>query len=216
MSMQAFQQALVDLTLAPRQARALREGDASAFAALDLTHRERTRLLDVASQPGISVHCSLSRGNRLEVIFGSFPMTCVLLRTAPHGLLPNPHPNLLRNLLDELFDEYRPTNYQLAGEDSAFAELLRRKLATGALQIEYLDEIFAYELACAGLMHRRRSQAATHAPVETVFEFAHSPGDLLPPLSRLQPPPAGLPRGSYRTTVSYDGERFDVQPHQQR
>lgn len=200
MSMQSFQRALVELTLAPRKARALRDGDANAFAGLDLTDRELARLCDVVRQPGISVHCSLSRGNRLEVIFGSFPMTCVLLGPA------------LRGLLDELFEEHRPTNYQLAGEDAAFAQLIQRKLAIGELSIEYLDEVFAYELACAELMRRQRTRPDADAEVETIFEFEHSPEDLLPPLSQLKAPPVGLPRGRYRTVVRFADGRFDINP----
>ena len=102
MSLRSFQQAIVDLTLAPVMAQSLRRGDAAALAGYDLTQRERDRILDIVSQAGISVHCSLSRGNRFEIIVNAFPMTCVLLQPT------------LRALVDELWLEHRPTNYQLS------------------------------------------------------------------------------------------------------
>jgi hypothetical protein len=198
MSLKTFQRVLVDLTLAPAKARALRAEGAAALDGYDLTLLERERLLDIVRQPGISVHCSLSRGNRFEGIAELFPMTCVLLQP------------VLRELVDELFETSRPENYQLTGEDAAFAGLVRRKLAAGALSIEYLDEIFAYEMACWELARRMRMETDPNACLEATVEFQHSPHDLLPPLSRLAAPPSGLPRGSYRARVMLRGERFDV------
>ena len=197
MSLQSFQQAVVDLTLSPWMAQELRKGDAVPLAEYDLTSRERTRLLNIVNQPGISVHCSLSRGNRFELIVNAFPMTCVLLRP------------LLRRLVDELCQEHRPTNYQLSGEQTAFAALVRRKMAAGELVIEYLDEIFAYEMACLGLVERMRSDPTDE--VTALVEFEHSPDDLLPPLSQLKLPPSGLRAGSYPARVRLQGELFKVE-----
>jgi len=197
MSLQSFQQAVVDLTLSPWMAQELRKGDAVPLAEYDLTSRERARLLNIVNQPGISVHCSLSRGNRFELIVNAFPMTCVLLRP------------LLRRLVDELCQEHRPTNYQLSGEQTAFAALVRRKMAAGELVIEYLDEIFAYEMACLGLVERMRSDPTDE--VTALVEFEHSPDDLLPPLSQLKLPPSGLRAGSYPARVRLQGELFKVE-----
>jgi hypothetical protein len=199
MSLRSFQRAIVDLTLAPAKARALRHGDTDVLAGYELTGRERARILDIVRQPGISVHCSLSRGNRLEVIVEAFPMTCVLLRP------------VLRQLVDELWQEHRPSNYQLAGEAAAFAALVRRKIADGALAIEYLAEILAYETTCLELAERTRMRAAQDAAAEAMVEFEHDPDALLPPLSRLTAPPAGLPSGSYRALVKLQNARFTVE-----
>jgi len=199
LSMQAFQQAVVDLTLSPGKATALRQGDGSVLAGYDLTLRERERLSDIVRQPGISVSCSLSRGNRLEVIAGAFPMTCILLDP------------VLRELLDELWADNRPTNYQLAGEETAFASLLREKMERGEFEIEYLPEILGYELACWELARERRTRPDPNAVVEAIVEFQHSPDELLPPLSRLTAPPAALPRGLYRARVRLQAEEFSVE-----
>ncbi len=199
MSLKAFQQALVDLTLTPHKARMLYQGDSGVLQEFDLTTQERDRLLAIARQPGMSINCSLSRGNRFEVIAGTFPMTCVLLEP------------VLRQLLDELWAEWSPSNYQLTGEDVAFARLLTRKRAAGELVIEYLDEIFAYEIVCRDMAHRIRAQIGPECPVEAVVDFQHAPDALLPPLSRLVAPPAGLPRGCYRARIHLQGGKFEVQ-----
>jgi len=182
MSLQSFQRAVVDLTLTPQTAVALLHGNTGVLADYDLTERERRRLLAIVRQPGISVSCTLARGNRLEVIAGVFPMTCVLLEP------------VLRQVLDELWADHRPTNYQLAGEDAAFARLVSRKLAAGDLAIEYLDEVFAYERACQEMAYKVRTLDDPDAVAETMVEFQHPPDELLPPLSRLTAPPPG-PRG---------------------
>lgn len=199
MSLKTFQRVLVDLTLTPSRARALRVDGGSALDGYDLTPLERERLLDIVRQPGMSVHCSLSRGNRFETIAEIFPMTCVLLEP------------VLRELLDELWRTSHPENYQLSGEEAAFAELVKRKLAAGEIAIEYLEEVFAYEIVCWDLARRMRMQRDAEAAVEAIIEFQHSPAELLPLLSRLVAPPAGLPRGRYPARVVLRDGRFDVE-----
>jgi hypothetical protein len=201
MSLLMFQRALVELTLTPQKARALRLGDESILAGFELTSLERDRLEAVVHQRGMSVSCSLSRGNRLEMIFQSFPMTCVLLKP------------VLRELVDELWIDIQPTNYQLAGEDAVFAALLTRKLAESNLSIPYLEEIFAYELACMELTRQARDLARnqTDTGAELIVDFQHSPDDLLPPLSQLTAPPAGLPEGNYRARVRLIEDLFKVE-----
>ncbi|MBZ5728893.1 MAG: hypothetical protein LAP87_28425 [Acidobacteriia bacterium] len=199
MSLGGFQRAVVDLTLSPRKARALRGGEAGLLADYHLTGRERERILDMVRQPGMAVSCTLSRGNRLEAITEVFPMTCTLL--AP----------VLRNLVDELWEERQPANYQLAGEDAAFAATIGRRMAAGELSIEYLAEIFAYEMVCREMARRMRSHTGPAGGVEAIVEFQHAPDDLLPPLSRLTAPPAGLPPSPCRVRVELRDGRFEVE-----
>ena len=201
MSLLMFQRALVELTLTPLKARSLRRGDQSILAGFELTGLERDRLEAVVHQRGMSVSCSLSRGNRLEMIFQSFPMTCVLLKP------------ILRELVDELWIDIQPSNYQLAGEDAVFASLLTRKLAENNLSIPYLEEIFAYELACMELTHQARNPARnqTAANAGVIVDFQHSPDDLLPPLSQLTAPASGLPEGNYRARVRLIDDQFKVE-----
>ena len=137
--------------------------------------------------------------NRYEIIHNAFPMICVLLKP------------VLRELLSELFEDHRPTNYQLAGEETAFATMLEAKIAAGEMAIEYLPEVFAYEVKCLELTRQVWSGNDPHAEVEFAMEFQHPPDELLPPLSRLTAPPAGLPKGSYRVWVRLQAGRFNVE-----
>jgi len=196
MSLRAFERAVVELTIASEKVHLLRAADRSVFAGYDLSEIEWERLFSVVRQPGINVHCSLSRGNRFEMIGSVFPMTCVLLEP------------WLRDLLNELWKEHHPTNYQLAGEEIVFAEMVDGKITSGELSVEYLKEVFHYEVVCLELTRRMRSQADPHAEMEAIVEFQHSPDELLPPLARLMAPPAGLSEGDYRVLIQLQSGRF--------
>jgi hypothetical protein len=126
-------------------------------------------------------------------------MTCTLLKP------------VLRELLDEIWEDAPPTNYQFAGEDEAFIKAVSRKLATGELAIEYLDEIFSYESRCAELARRMGGETDPNEESEAIIEFRHPPDLLLPPLSEYKLPPSGLPAGNYRARLILRGERFDVE-----
>ena len=104
MSISGFQHALVGLVLSPPAIRKLAAGDEGGLATGDLSDRERARLKAVAQQPAIWLCCSLARANRFEGIAEAFPMTCVVLEP------------ILRDLLDNLWSEQPPTNYQFQGE----------------------------------------------------------------------------------------------------
>ena len=198
MSLIAFQRAVVEMTLSPRLAQRLIQGDCAVVETYDLTQQESRRLLDIVRQPGMSLNCTIARGNRFEVIGELFPMTCVLLEP------------ILRDLLDELWEDF-PTNYQFAGEDDAFISKVRERMGRGELTIEYLDEIFAYESVCLKMARQMRNQTDTECELVQVIEFQHSPELLLPPLSRLKAPPPGLPRGLYRARLILRDMRFDVE-----
>ncbi len=180
MSLKAFQRAVVDLTLSYPKVRALRAGDEHGLlAGYDLTPLERERLFAIVRQPGIAVHCSLSRGNRLEVVVNAFPMTCVLLESQ------------LRPLMNELWGRHHPGNYQLAGEEVAFAAFISDKIASSELMVEYLPEILTYEKTCLDLTNHSWLQTNPDVRLEGLVEFQHAPDDLLPPLAQLTAPPAG-------------------------
>lgn len=199
MSLQAFQRALVDLTLSPEASRRLLEGDATILRSYDLNEREIKRLVDVVQQPGMSVHCTIARGNRFDAIGEVFPMTLVLLEPQ------------LRVLLSELWEKHHPTNYQFAGEEDAFADFVKEKLATNQLSIPYLDEVFDYECLCWKMAQEMRNQTELNHEVHAIMEFNHPPDQLLQPLSQLVSPPEGLPTGTYRARLTLRGTRFDVE-----
>jgi len=199
MSLRDFQQALVDLTLAPSLTRRLNRGDLTVLDPYQLEPHEQERLLAIVGHPGMSVNCTVARGNRFDAIGEIFPMTCVLLEP------------VLRGLLDELWDEHRPSNYQFAGEEDAFADFVRAKLSSGSLDIQYLPEVFAYESVCWNLAQRFRNQTDPDEEFTETIEFQHSPDQLLAPLSQLTAPPGDLPKGLYRAVVRLRHQRFDVE-----
>lgn len=199
MSVNAFQRAMVELTLSPRIAQRLYDGDLHVIDSYDLSERERRRLFDVVRQAGMSLNCTIARGNRFEAIGDLFPMTCVLLEP------------VLRNLLDELWEDVRPSNYQFNGEADAFVTRVQQKMAQGELSIEYLDEILAYELTCLNMAQEMRNQTNTACEIERLIEFGHSPESLLVALSALNAPPTGLPQGFYRARLILRGMKFEVE-----
>lgn len=190
MAIRDFQRALADMTLDARLAAAVRDRGAAALHAYALTERERLRLVTVAKQDGMSVNCSLARANRFGSIHDAFTMTCVLLESQ------------LRDLLDELWSRRRPDNYQLAGEEAAFAALVESRLADGTLDVPYLAEVFRYERICWDLaMELRLRDRAVMEGRRLTTRFLHDPAVLLDALSRYQPPPADVPAGDYTVTV---------------
>jgi hypothetical protein len=204
MSLNGFQQAIVELTLAPKWFRALRRGELDFLDGYDLNERERRRLRDIALQRGIAMNCSLARGNRLEVIVAAFPKTCLLLKP------------MLSRLLDELWEQCKPDNYQLFGEEEAFAEFIATKIRQDEFDVEYLDEIFDFEIACRGLRIRVEISDDVETAFETVVLFQHDPGLLLPPLNRRVTPPTGLPVGSFPAFVRVSEDGVEVQPVNQQ
>src|SRR6476620_7543484 len=133
MSLRDFQRALSDMTLDTRIAAEVRKEGISALSDYELTSLEQHRLVDVARQPGMDLNCTLSRGNRFAPIVEMFPLTCELLKPS------------LRELLDELWTRHRPDNYQLAGEEDAFASFMEGKISRGELASAYAEEVFRYE-----------------------------------------------------------------------
>jgi len=88
-------------------------------------------------------------------------------------------------------------------------ELLKRRLAVGEIDLPYVGDVFAYELACMELT--RQSRESVDAEGEAMVEFHCDPDALLPPLSRLQAPPVGLAKGFYRTRVRLRDDQFEFE-----
>lgn len=190
MSLADFQRALADMTLDARLASAVRRHGPSALAGYSLTGRECRRLQAVAGQEGMSLNCSLARANRFTSIHDAFSMTCVLL--GQH----------LRELLDDLWSERRPGNYQLTGEEYVFAELVERAIARSTVRNEYLAEVLQYERICWEMAMELRLQNAAHMEGRSrTTRFQHDPAALMDALSKGEQPPPGLPAGNYEVTI---------------
>ena len=196
-----FQRALADMTLDFQLAAAVRARGVGALDGYELTQREGLRLEAVARQPGMALNCTLARANRFAAIHDVFPMTCVLLEPE------------LKGLLDELWSVHRPDNYQLSGEEAAFAKFVEDRLTDGKLrQVEYLEEIFRYEKACWELaLEFRHQQADSPCDASRIVQFEHDPGPLFEALSRYQAPAPGMPAGAFAVRIRVAGGELETE-----
>jgi hypothetical protein len=204
MSLKDFQRALSDMTLDTRITAAVRKSGPPALTDYDLTPLEQQRLVDVARQPGMDLNCTLSRGNRLTPIVGMFPLTCELLKP------------WLRELLDELWSRRSPDNYQLTGEEDAFAGFIEEKISRGELAHPYAEEVFRYESACLDLARSLRYVAFDDSPVQgseqfRLAYFRHDPRILLRALENDQTPPPDMPEGDYPVRITLRGDAMEVE-----
>jgi hypothetical protein len=203
MSIAGFQRALSDMTLDTRFASSVRNSGAGVLAAYELTPVEERRLVDLARQRAMDLNCTLSRGNRFAPIVEMYPLTCELLKDE------------LRGLLDELWSRHRPDNYQLAGEDVAFADFLLEQLRAGRVTQPYADEVFRYEAECVALAKSLRYTSSEDLAHENVApfrrtHFRHDPRIVLRSLERKEPPPADLPEGDYSVRITLRGDSLHV------
>lgn len=204
MALSDFQRALSEMTVHPDLAARVRLAGAPALAEYRLSDREQARLVAVARQPGMDLNCTLARGNRFSPIVDVLPLTCTLLKP------------WLRELLDELWRVNQPDNYQLSGEEDAFAGFLQGKLASGEFSHPYLAEILEYEMACWALVQSLRHTPLNEDAVDGAepfrrLRFTHDPTALLPPLESGNLPPDGLPPGDHPVRVTLRGDTLIVE-----
>lgn len=204
MALSEFQRALSEMTVAPSLAARVRAEGEPPLAAYDLTARERARLVAVAQHPGMDLNCTLARGNRFGPIVDVLPLTCTLLKP------------WLRELLNELWQNKRPENYQLSGEEHAFVAFLQGKLAGGEFSHPYLAEVLEYETASWALVQSLRHTVEGDEPPPgaepfRLVLFTHDPAALLPPLESGALPPDGLPGGRYPVRVTLHGDTLVVE-----
>jgi len=192
------------MALDVRLSAAVRNEGAKALVAYDLSLLEQQRLTDISQQAGLALLCSLTRGNRFAPIVEAFPLTCELLI------------DCLRELLDELWSKHRPNNYQLAGEEEAFAYLLEDKIRRRELPHPYVEEVFCYEHECfklAQLLRYVSSEALSRSGSEHVrfAYFRHDPRIMLPALENRRIPPPDLPEGHYLVRITLRNDALDVE-----
>ncbi len=194
MSIAGFQRALAEMAGRPSFAASVRHNGGSALAGRDLTPREARRLLAVARQPGMEVTCTLARANRFTSIAEVFPMTCQILGAD------------LRPLIDRYFEARIPENYQLSGEEEAFAKFLCAELAAGRVVRRFVEDIVAFESATYRLASAGRDpeDEGWPAPPDETVIFRHDPDILLGAVGAGQVPP-DLPEGRYAVRLTLDG-----------
>ena len=171
-----------------------------ALAGLDLSDRERRRLLAIAAQPGMRVNTAIHRANRLTPLDQTLPFTCLLLGDE------------LGPLVDRYWLENTTENLQLPAECERFGRFLEDRLGDGEISSPYVAEVLAFERACTELRflvaadeHHRPDGAPDRRgglpPRVRVVCFRHDPVRLLETLSKLEPPPGDLAEGTFHLVI---------------
>jgi hypothetical protein len=178
MSLAGFQRAMCDLIADSELCLRLRREPTSVLERYQLDGRERSRLLAIVRQPGMSVSCTLYRSNRIIPLHTRLPYSCALLG---------------EDLGSELtaFWDSRAAEVGFGAEVENFASFLRGRLASGALTSPYLSETLGFELAFdeLRLTQRRRLLAQVRSreatglwglnPLLRIVHFDHDPSVLL-------------------------------------
>src|SRR2546425_6314789 len=113
MSLGVYQEIFCRMVASPGFRDRVLEGPGQALNGLDLTERERQRLLAVAAQPGMLVNSAIHRANRLSPLDQALPLTCFLLGER------------LRGLLERYWSENPTENLQIPAECERFAAFLK-------------------------------------------------------------------------------------------
>ena len=182
----------------------LRERPDEMLEGLDLTERERRRLLSLAEQPGMRVNTAIHRANRLSPVNQSLPFTCFLLAEQ------------LGLVLERYWSANPAENLQVLAECERFAAFLDTEIHAGRVTGRYLEEILAFERACAQLrflaaeeLRQRASLYYGASPLIRIITFHHNPEILLGALERLEVPAPNIETGEFYLLVDCRSEEPD-------
>ncbi|HET6762021.1 MAG TPA: hypothetical protein VFH27_00080 [Longimicrobiaceae bacterium] len=208
MSLLEYQRALAELAARPDLCRGIRQGEAAALDAWDLTPRERARVEASVRHAGWAVNCTLYRANRLGPIYTLLPRSCFLLG------------DRFRDEAERFWTLHPRPDFMTRREIPRFAGYLQDRLREGAIDDPYLGEVLPYELASfeLGLMPRRQltEETPVHAwvapgtplrlhPVVRLLAFSHDPEPMLAALARFEAGPRDWARGEFYLLL--DGRR---------
>lgn len=160
-----------------------------ALDGLDLTARERRRLLDIATQPGMRVSTAIHRANRLGPIDQTLPLTCTLLG------------DRLGGLLERYWMAHTTETLQVPSESARFAAFLEQEAASSRLDVPFLPDVLAFERACTDLAFATDAGAADAAARVRVVRFSCDPVPLLAALAAREPLPDDLTPGTYHLAI---------------
>ena len=169
-----------------------------ALNGLELTARERQRLLAIAAQPGMRVNTAIHRANRLAPLDQTVPLTCFLLG------------DRLPEVLERYWFENPTENLQLPAECERFAAFLKKEIRANRVADAYVEEVLAFEQACIQLRFLTRHELEAVNPLAEglpdqirIVEFRHDPVRLLEALTNLQSPPDDLTAGEFHLLIDY-------------
>ena len=166
------------------------------FNGLDLTERERRRLLTLAADPGMRVNTAIHRANRLTPLDQTLPFTCFLLGER------------LRAVVERYWTENPSENLQSPVECERFAAFLTREIQAGRVVDPYVEEVLAFERTCTQLrfyteeeLRRLGSSGEGLPPLVRLVAFRHDPVTLLEALMNLELPAEELPAGEFHLLI---------------
>ena len=137
---------------------------------LDLTERERRRLLAIASDPGMRVNTAIHRANRISPLDHTLPFTCFLLGPRLHVLF------------ERYWSENPSENLQSPVECERFAAFLKGELESGRLVDPYVADVLEFERTCTELrffteeeLREAASLREGLSPLVRIVAFRHDP-----------------------------------------
>ena len=161
MSLRAFQTSLARLIVDPDFRERVQHRAASALDA-NLSAREKSRLIQIAADPGLDINRTLHKGFRLGKLRAMLPLTCQLLG-----------PRLAREV-SAFWAERAPSSFYFIPEALEFCDFLARR----KIRNKYLSEVLAYERATLELEKARHDN-----PPPQAVHFQHDPRILLTALA---------------------------------
>ena len=166
------------------------------FCGLDLTERERRRLLALAADPGMRVNTAIHRANRLAPLDQTLPFTCFLLG------------DRLRAVVERYWTENPSENLQSPVECERFAVFLTREIQAGGIIDPYVEEVLAFERICTQLrfyteeeLRGMGSLGEGLPPLVRLVVFRHDPVALLEALMNSEVPAEELPTGEFHLLI---------------
>jgi len=210
MSVASFQQALCDLIASPRLCLALRANPQDTLAGYQLSARERTRLMEVVWQRGMSTNCTLYSSNRVTPIYTLLNFTCRALG------------DQLAAVLDEFWDAKEYQDGQFHSEIERFSAFLRQRIADGGIRSPFAAELLQFELALnalefvprksllrefANLAPLRPDTPCRLHPLARLVHFRHDPEIVLEAAAHGVMPPPNMAEQDALVVVSVISDR---------
>jgi hypothetical protein len=196
MALEVYQEIFCKMVAAPALRERVLEPSGEYLNGLDLTDRERRRLLAIAAQPGMRVNTAIHRANRITPLDHSVPFTLFLLGER------------LREVLERYWSENPTENLQIPAECERFAAFLEAEIQAGRVLDPYLEEVLDFESTCTSLKFFTEEEIGRFnpagddlPPLVRIVHFRHDPVPLLEALASLEMPAADITDGDFHLLI---------------
>jgi len=204
MALEVYQEIFCKMVAAPAFRERVLERSGEYLNSLDLTERERRRLLAIAAQPGMRVNTAIHRANRITPLDHSVPFTLFLLGER------------LRKVFERYWSENPTENLQIPAECERFATFLEGEIQAGRIVDPYIEEVLAFERTCTELkfyteeeLSRLTPAADDLPPLVRIVTFRHDPVPLLEALANRETPAADITEGEFHLLIDCRGGEPD-------